>query len=83
MTCVRSRARDDCHHRQPDAERKITPVDEFPVVQADHTTLGDQTVLSIVHTGIKGGRVGLYDDQAESAEGQPDEGDREESEGGP
>ena len=53
--CVRSRARDDCHHRQPEAERKTTPVDEFPVVQADHTTLGDQTVLSIVYTGIKGG----------------------------
>ena len=53
--CVRSRARDDCHHRQPEAERKTTPVDEFPVLQADHTTLGDQKVLSIVHTDIKGG----------------------------
>ena len=27
-------------------------------------------------------RVGLYHDHAESAEGQPDEGDRKESEGG-
>ena len=53
--CVRSRARDDCHHRQSEVERKSSPVDEFPVVQADHTTLGDQTVLSIVHTGIEGG----------------------------
>ena len=73
-------------------------------MQADHTTLGDQTVLSIVHTGIKDGAAtvvlsksaedyvvswilarltewGLYQDQAESAEGQPDEGDRKESEG--
>jgi hypothetical protein len=31
------------------------PVDQPPVVQADHMTLGDQTVLSMVHTGIHGG----------------------------
>ncbi len=53
--CVRSRARDDCHHRQSEVERQSLPVDEFPVVQADHTTLGDQTVLSILYTGIRGG----------------------------
>ena len=52
---MKSRARDDCHRRKPEEERKSTEADEIPVVQADHTTLGDQIVLSVVHTGIHGG----------------------------
>ena len=44
--CVRTKSRDDVHHRRETLGIAVSPVDELVVVEADYVTMGQATILA-------------------------------------